>query len=443
MQNQVEWSVLDVEEDEWNRRVAALDVAAAANGFPVAVRPDRPSEPDAADAANSTLQSWIARHWRRLAAGTTLLVLLAAAIGYDAWRTAQQGLVHIRADVANVVNLETIKARAGQPTAHIVENVEAVELLDRAAMAQVVITQTLPSGKLVVNRQPRFYVQTRTGWQRSGPVAAFWEPATSLDTPSLHFIFGERDRAAITQIAPLAETLYAGMIRATGQRLTATGALTIEVVPRYLARATFEGSRIQVTSPELFLPVFMTKDELFARLVGDAICEPMLAAVLQQRPIKPQWQPLTDGFNCRLLAHIIRTQEPGATAGLAGDSMVSAQGYTELDALLDFSDHAGAAQVQDPYDLPLRSLGANHLIAFIAATYGLDSLPRLLAGFSEYEDWETLSPAILGISAAELETAWRAAPVLDLTEDSPFAEGGFSICSFRCTIDKLSSHAKQ
>jgi hypothetical protein len=274
-------------------------------------------------------------------------------------------------------------------------------------------------------------------------VAAFWEPATALDTPSLHFIFGERDRAAVTQIAPLAETLYAGMIRATGQRLTATGALTIEVVPRYLARATFVGSRIQVTSPALFLPVFMIKDELFARLVGDAICEPMLAAVLQQRPFKPQWQTLAESFNCRLLAYVISAQAPGAAAGLAGDLAIGPQGYTKLDDLLDLSVGAGVTQVQDPYDLPLRSLGANHLIAFIAATHGLDALQRLLAGFSEYEAWETLSPAVLGISAAELETAWRAAPVLDLTEDSPFAEGGFPICSFRCTIDKLSSHAKQ
>ena len=64
---------------------------------------------------------------------------------------------------------------------------------------------------------------------------------------------------------------------------------------------------------------------------------------------------------------------------------------------------------------------AAHLIAFIAATYGLDSLPRLLAGFSTYDDWETLAPAVFGLSAAELETAWRAAPSLDLTEDSLFS----------------------
>ena len=68
---------------------------------------------------------------------------------------------------------------------------------------------------------------------------------------------------------------------------------------------TFDGSRIQMASPALFLPVFMSKDELFPRLVSDAICEPMLAAVLQQKPIKPQWQPLADNFNRLLLADVI------------------------------------------------------------------------------------------------------------------------------------------
>jgi hypothetical protein len=419
MQNQLEWSVLDVEEDEWKRRMAALDLAAAANGFPLAAQPAQSSEPGTAAAASGTLQLWTPQHWRRQQAGAIFLVLLAAVIGYDAWHTAQQGVVQIQADVANVVSLETIQARADQPTAHVTENVEGVELLDHAAMAQVVITHTLPSGKLAVSRQPRFYVQKGTGWQRSGPVAAFWEPAAALDTSSLHFIFGERDRAAVTQIAPLAETLYAGMIRATGQRLTATGALTIEVVPRYLARATFDGSRIQVTSPALFLPVFTTEDEIFARLVGDAICEPMLAAVLHQRPSKPQWQSLAESFNCRLLAHVIRARRLDAGARLAGDLAIGPQGYTKLDDLLDLSVSAGAAQVQDPYDLPLRSLGADHLIAFTAASYGLDALQRLLAGFAEYDDWETLSPAVFGISAAELETAWGAGSSIDQWEDSP------------------------
>ncbi len=34
VQNRLDWSVLDVEQEEWDRRMADLGVAAAANGFP-------------------------------------------------------------------------------------------------------------------------------------------------------------------------------------------------------------------------------------------------------------------------------------------------------------------------------------------------------------------------------------------------------------------------
>ncbi len=51
--------------------------------------------------------------------------------------------------------------------------------------------------------------------------------------------------------------------------------------------------------------------------------------------------------------------------------------------------------------------GAASLIDFTVSAYGLDVLPALLQGFGQYEDWETLAPAVLGVGAAELEAAWH------------------------------------
>ena len=63
----------------------------------------------------------------------------------------------------------------------------------------------------------------------------------------------------------------------------------------------------------------------------------------------------------------------------------------------------------NPYGLERQAAGAEQLIEFIAVTYGLDSVPKLLQGFAKYDDWETLAPAVLGVSAGELEAAWHAA----------------------------------
>ena len=61
------------------------------------------------------------------------------------------------------------------------------------------------------------------------------------------------------------------------------------------------------------------------------------------------------------------------------------------------------------YELEQRVAVAEQLIGYIATTYRIDVLPKLLQGFAEYDDWETLAPAVLGVSVVELEAAWHAA----------------------------------
>ncbi len=86
------------------------------------------------------------------------------------WRTAQEGIVRMQGDVANVVKLETIKAHGRQPALRLHESVQSVEFLDDKAMAAVVVTHTLPSGKVLVQEEARFYKQTPTGWQHTEPL---------------------------------------------------------------------------------------------------------------------------------------------------------------------------------------------------------------------------------------------------------------------------------
>jgi hypothetical protein len=352
----------------------------------------------------------------------------AVVIAYGAWRTAQEGLAHLELDVANVVTLETVTAHAMLPTEHGTATVESVELLGSTAMAQVVMTKTSAFGNVTEVRQPRFYIHTATGWERTGPLAAFWGPTASLDTSSLHFVFGARDRAAAEQIAPTAELLYSGFARATGQTLTAGGPLTIEIVPRYhLAGAAFVEGRILVTSPFLFSSgIAMSREETFARLLHYAICEPMLAE-LRQLPVKPQWRPLLrDGFHCRQLNDIITAGTPAA-AIFNWSTTINPRGHVRLNSLLDWTYVAGSVPSQQTADeserevsiylagtaysqTQVRAVGATQLVAFIAATYGLDALPRMMQGFRMYDDWESLAPAVFDVSAAELEAAWHAGP---------------------------------
>jgi hypothetical protein len=48
------------------------------------------------------------------------------------------------------------------------------------------------------------------------------------------------------------------------------------------------------------------------------------------------------------------------------------------------------------------------LIEYAVATYGRDRLPVLMAGLGQSESWDTLLPAVYGVSSAEFEAGWQA-----------------------------------
>jgi hypothetical protein len=48
------------------------------------------------------------------------------------------------------------------------------------------------------------------------------------------------------------------------------------------------------------------------------------------------------------------------------------------------------------------------LVEYAVAAYGYEQLAVLLAGLAQYEDWDTLLPAVYGVSTAAFEEGWRA-----------------------------------
>jgi hypothetical protein len=414
--NQLDWSVLDIEPAEWDRRMGDLGVAAVANGFPLyaAAQAGTNGQPNG-PTADGLRRLGIGRHVVLVAAAA---VVLAALIAYAVWRTAQEGIVRMQGDVVNVVKLEAVQARTQQPAFHRQESVQAVEFLDGDARAAVVVTYTLPSGKVMVQAETRFYKRTSTGWQRTEPVAAFWGSTETLDTESLHFVFGEKDRSVVEETAPTAQGLYVTLRRAIGQDLAADGLLTIEIVPGYVAgNAQVEDAHIWLTSPLLHRATALSGAEALTLLLRRALADQMLSAALPRMALKPQWLTMVQAFGSWL--DFSDDVQPASDDQLAALRRLRflAYGSLHLDALQDgvvrYDATAPSTQVNlqpdNPHVLEQRAAVAEQLIGFIATTYGIDVLPKLLQGYAQYDDWETLAPAVLGVSAAELEAAWHAA----------------------------------
>ena len=389
--------------------MADLGVAAAANGFPFSAAPSATRTVDSVAAAGDLRRLRIGRH--SVPAGLAVLVL-AMLVGYTVWRTAQAGIVRMQGDVANVVKLETIKTHGKQPERKLHESVQSVEFLGDKAMAAVVVTHTLPSGKVLVQTEARFYQQTPLGWQHTEPLAAFWGPTATLDTESLHFVFGEKDRAVVEEIAPAAEALYATLRRATGQDPAAGGLLTVEIVPGYVAgNAQVEDGRIRLTSPLLYQATPLSGAEALTLLLRRSLADQMLSAALSRTAVKAQWLTMVQAFGSWLaFSDAVQPASAGRLAALRRLRFL-AYGSLQLDNLLDgvvrydpmIQSTRVYYQPDNPHALEQRAAAAEQLIQFIAATYGIDVLPKLLQGFAHTttgRHWRRLC-------SASAQRSWR------------------------------------
>lgn len=414
----LEWTFLEVEEDEWQQRTGTLDTAAAANGFPVSVPPQQ-SRPSIAGSAPAAGVSPAHRHPRRttfLCAGVLLLVVV---VGYRVWYSVQHGVEKLQQDIGNIVKLDAAKARAAQPELSEQAAVEAVEFLNGKAMAQVVITRTGSANQQLVQHQTHFYEQTAQGWVRTQPVADFWGPPHTLATPNLHFVFRSRDRAAVERLAPGAEALYVALRHATGQTLVPAGErLMIEVVPEQVrAHATLVDGSIRLPSPALFnLFLDYTAEELLASLTRSTLAGQMLTIQVDHTAVRPQWRPMVAALSIWLTDSDVLPLAPRPHQRTYA-VRASLDSSVPLASLLDCNPCAGRmSRLRSDSDVPHYAQPHLHnqlrastlsLIDFVVATYGLDVLPALVQGFNQYEDWTTLVPAVFDVSVAELELAWH------------------------------------
>ncbi len=311
--------------------------------------------------------------------------------------------------------------------------VQGVDFLDGAALATVMVTHTMQQGEVIVQPELRFYVQTPKGWQRSEPLAAFWGPTAALDTESLHFVFGSRDRAVVAPMVAGGEALYATLRRATGQELATGGLVAVEIVPGIASSyAHLDEIRIRLTSPSLYRVGDHERGELLGQLLRRALCEQLMAAVAQRTPATAQWQPMVQAFGSWL-------EYSDAIAFAPSDEAAALRRLEYgINRLWHLGDLQGDVLRYDPATRSMvaftlvgdlerqrqRLAAAEQLIDFIARQYGIDMLPKLLQGFAQHEDWEELAPAVLGVSAAELERAWHSVDVSTFLPASPQALPG-------------------
>jgi hypothetical protein len=331
------------------------------------------------------------------------------------------------------------------------------------------VTRVVTMAKSGPYRQTLFYRRTAEGWQQLPPDAAFWGLERSLETPFFVYHFRQQDAAAVVTVASQVNNLYMTLRRNLGLPLKAwEEKLVIDVrvtqSPGHAASQLPGSDRLMVPSPAVYwAPVEVTDADLLAQSIALPLLDDVLAQASERNAIGPSWWPLLAGLRLWQLwdldlplatwqAEVVRwlyADEPAIPPGqpvvlpdyyealcaqhtlwMSSPTQLGIpllctvpdwqHGYfaassprdslTHLDQLtLLMSPDEYVGQTNSSYvSHPGQTVALATLIEYAVVTYGSERLPVLIAGLGQYESWETLLPAVYGVSPAEFEAGWQA-----------------------------------
>lgn len=316
--------------------------------------------------------------------------------------------------------------------------------------------------------QTRLYQRTAAGWQQTMPLAEAWGARQQWETPSFRWHYHAQDAVVIATVAPQMERLYATLRHNFAlPAMPLAEKLTIEVSlaspadqpasPRKAQR------RLLVPAPARYRTAVNLSD---AEVLAQSIALPLINGVITEAQERYQldstWQPLLQGLRLwqlwELELPLSTWREPVVQwvyqelPSASEQAVVLPKAYaklcathalwlsspmqigipllcTELDQAawyiavwgsqspLTHLDQLTTLVVQGQttaeFPTPERQAPRGQVIAwatlidYAVATYGRERLPLLVAGLGQYESWETLLPAVYGVSVTEFEAGWQ------------------------------------
>lgn len=421
-----EWQV--GESDDWDSFEPVESVFEAEE-------PDQKSEPAPHRASG---------RWRRVRGVLRIVmvvaVLVAAVAGYGFWRDYQAGIRHIRADIQGTVDAEAWiwQQNSGEPVADTLMDsqaddgwaqnfrwsqewrrrwandaaqasefqIERVQLRENVALVEVLATHPGEPWMSTPYRETRFYRRVDDRWLRTSPQAEFWGPQRRLETDYFRFDFHQRDAESLAPVLTEVDGLYAELRRDAGlDAPTRDEKLTIDVVPSTdVVTWRFIGDELTVPSPALL----KVPEEVTATVqLRDSIYYPLAGRVMHKAQrelgIDSKWEPVIEGVQ-----HWLSWEEnplPSAwryhVEGLLQEELAASPPVHLAGLITD------GRRPWNRADWWMRIVAAESVVDYAVETYGRERLPALVQALGEHETWDTLIPAVFGVSLADFEAGWR------------------------------------
>lgn len=332
---------------------------------------------------------------------------------------------------------------------------------------QAIITVITPTvAQALAYRQTQFYRHTTTGWERTAPDAALWGSPQQLETAAFRWRYRANDAQVVAAVAPQLERLYTtarhnfGLTNAPQPRKLALEVSvtqpTGDVSPWFGVAEAYV-----VSSPALYqAPVDLTDAELLAQSLALPLLNTVIAQAREHYRLQSSRQALLGGLRLWQLWELDLPLSPWRqpivgwlygelTRADVGQRVVLPAPYAELCAahtlwlpspllfgiplacseldqragyfaatdgrsrVLHLTHHSAptAKAYAEPsiqgVDQRGQIIALATLIEYAVTTYGRERLPVLVAALHQHQSWETLLPAVYGVSAAEFEGGWQ------------------------------------
>lgn len=384
-----------------------------------------------------------------------LFGLLLLSIGggvYALELSARAGWDATKAEVQNSAVADAWLARPA--TAAAIPTVQVVQIKAQGAtqaVVQAVVTQTLASGETIAYRTTDIYRVSATGWQRVAPASAQLGPMQTLATRYFEIDYYAVDGEVVKALAPRLDTLYEQACASFGlSPCAATHRIPVELAtdPRRAAAHWLRVSS-EVADEVILLPspllLHLPVQHPAAEWLYQAAAVEVIRAVL--RELIPNVRFGEGEFRWDSLLKALQLWQVWQAGGaLAGERVeVLRQVYAaapdaetiaacRVDLLLRLATDvfqicdepawqtapvAGKPPLRPPRELMhpvapqlwgggLETVALETMVEYVVARYGVERLPRLVQALSDHASWQTLIPAVFGISADEFEAGWQA-----------------------------------
>ena len=342
--------------------------------------------------------------------------------------------------------------------------VDQTRLRSELAMVQVIVSDAAGDAY----RETRFYREEPEGWLRTSPAPAFWGREQVLETAHFRIHYRQADARAVADASEQLDKIYVGLRKDLGLP-DSHEMLSVEVAPvslNALRFLQFEDNHLIVPSPLLLqAPADLADNAVLVQTVTPALVDQVWNDALypatgdrQWYGIRPEWSSMLRGMQIwqayasrELPAHWyadttnwLYRDAPVIRSGQRAPTFLDLQTLCREDSIWRYNVPSAVSLASlciDPdwrlhlkympaapvalgqlvdfmdwettpssalYGDWMRSIAASTVVDYFVYTYGREQLPLLVDGFRSHDSWEPLIPDLLGISAQEFETGWRA-----------------------------------